>query len=278
MIDVLLATYRPNEKWLKEQIASIRAQRGVSIRLLCREDAEGRGACANFGALLEQSESAYVAFSDQDDVWMDDKLAKELEMMHAMEKRWGSHTPLLVFTDARVVDACLKPESESLFVRSRVNPRHVLPCRLALQNVANGNTMLFNAALRDLAKPIPPGAFMHDAWLMLVASVFGRIACIREPTVLYRQHSGNVFGGVKVGMRYYLMRFRQGRKTLRERFYANVRQVEAFVARFGNQSPVAFRALVGLRRKAYPMRVWTLIRHRILKNGILRNLGTWAIC
>ena len=278
MIDVLLATHRPNAAWLKEQIDSIRAQRGVDVNLLLHEDAEGLGACGNFGALLERSKADYVAFADQDDVWLDDKLVRAMARVRELEARWGKGTPLLVFADARVVDADLRPIAESLFAHTRIDPGCVLPRQLALQNVANGNTMLFNAALRDLARPIPQGAFMHDAWVMLVASAFGRIACVREPALLYRQHGRNVLGGAKVDGRYFLHRARQGRDALRERLYANIRQVEAFVARFGARSPEAFRALVGFSRKPYWRRVWILMRPRIFKNGIVRNIGTLAIC
>ena len=37
------------------------------------------------------------------------------------------------------------------------------------------------------------------------------------------------------------------------------------------------KALVGLRDKSYPVRAYTLLRHRIFKNGLVRNLGTLAI-
>ena len=42
-------------------------------------------------------------------------------------------------------------------------------------------------------------------------------------------------------------------------------------------SPACFKALVGLRVKPYSVRVYTLLRHRVFKNGLLRNLGTLAV-
>ena len=294
MIDVLLATYKPNPAWLQAQIASIRRNaanlkfdfrsdlksnfaQGNVVNLIRREDAEGRGACQNFAALLDESRAEYVAFSDQDDVWLDDKLSRALAKMRELESRYGKKTPLLVFADARVVDANLNPIADSLFAHTKIDPSRTLPRQLALQNVANGNTMLFNAALRDLARPIPAGAFMHDHWVMLVASAFGHIACLREPALLYRQHSQNVLGGAKVGFCYFLCRALQGRAVLRERLYGNIRQVEAFVKRFGDSSPACFKTLGGLRDKPYLVRASSLLRHRVFKNGLVRNLGTLAI-
>ena len=273
MIDVLLATCRPDPAALKAQLDSIRAQRGVEVNLLRREDPGGEGPRGNFAALLEMSTAGYAAFADQDDVWMDDKLARAMAEMRKLEARWGRDVPLLVYTDATVVDAELRPLDASLFHRIRVDPGRTRPEQLAVQNVAYGNTMLMNAALRDLARPVPGGAFMHDSWVMLVASVFGRTACLRAPTLLYRQHGGNAIGGRKVGFGYFLSLARGGRSELRARLYTNVRQVEAFVARFGDKAPASFRALVGLERRCWPARVWILLRHQFFKNGLLRNLG-----
>jgi len=277
MIDVVLATCKPDARWLKAQVDSIHAQRGVEINLICREDEKGEGACANFAALLSESRAEYVAFADQDDVWLPDKLAKSMSKMRELEGRWGKDVPLCVFTDAKVVDGDLNVLGESLFRWSHMDPCRRSPAQLVLQNVANGNTMLVNAALRDLANPIPREAFMHDHWIMLVAASFGHIACLPEPTLLYRQHGHNAIGGARVGWRYYWRRLRQGRKVLRERLYANIRQAEAFSERFGDRAPRELRALSGLGGKWRMSRIMTLIRHRIVKCGLLRNLGTWLI-
>lgn len=277
MIDVLLATFRPDADLLKAQVDSIRAQRGVEVNIIRREDESGEGACANFAALLGESRADYAAFSDQDDVWLEDKLSREMEKMRELEARYGKDTPLLVFSDAKVVDANLNLLDESLFHRTKIDPRRLLPRQLILQNVANGNTMLMNAALVRKVSPIPPEAFMHDHWIMLVASVFGQMSCLREPTLLYRQHGRNVLGGARVGLGYFWHRFRQGRVALRRRLYGNILQVEAFVERFDGRAPEAFGNIVGIGDRPWPVRAWILLRNRIFKNGLLRNLGTLLV-
>ena len=277
MIYVLLATFNPNSEMLTAQIDSIRRQRDVEMHLVVREDKDGDGACANFSALLDSvvdkiSCSDYLAFSDQDDIWLDDKLAKSLDKMHEMERRWGAETPLLVFTDAKVVDDDLRVLDESLFCRTKIDPERRLPNQLILQNVGNGNTMLINAALARRAVPVPKEAFMHDHWMSLVASVFGRADCLHEPTVLYRQHDRNVLGGAKVGFYYYLRHVLNGIKAVRTRLYAYIRQAAAFAAQYP-EAPACFHACIGLEKRNWVMRRWLLLRHRIFKYGVVRNIG-----
>ena len=92
MIDVLLATYRPQEAMLKAQVESIRAQTGVEVNLIRREDTEGLGACGNFSALLSESRAEYVAFSDQDDVWLGQAVQITCQDAGAGGTAWQRHS------------------------------------------------------------------------------------------------------------------------------------------------------------------------------------------
>ncbi len=279
MIHVLLATFKPDPGMLSAQVESIVSQHGVEVNLIIREDKEGKGACANFSALLDIaakgiSDDDYVAFSDQDDVWLDDKLVKTLAKMREMEAEYGKTTPLLVFTDAKVVDKDLKLLSSSLFGRTKLDPHILNPNRLILQNIGNGNTMLLNAALVRKAIPIPECAFMHDHWIALVASVFGKAGYLDEPTLLYRQHDANVLGGAKVDLGYFWRRFMNGRRNLRRRLHAYMAQAEAFALRFSD-APPCFKACIGFAKRGFLSRRLVVLKHRIFKQGLLRNLGVF---
>ena len=280
MIHVLLATFRPEPGVLVAQIDSIRRQRGVEVSLVVREDENCDGACANFAALLEATEVSdgdYIVFSDQDDVWLPDKLERSMVAMRELEVRYGKDVPLLVFTDAKVVDRELNVLDGSLFHRTRLDPERRLPRQLILQNVANGNTMLFNAALRRKALPIPTDAFMHDHWIALVASVFGHAVCVRVPTLLYRQHGANFIGAEQVSPFGHIRRALLGISAMRRRHLANIRQAEAFARQFGAEAPECFHALVGFASRSWLMRRVILLRHGISKRGWWRNLGLLCI-
>lgn len=278
MIDVLLATYRPQAEMLKAQIDSIRAQRGVEVNLICREDAEGLGASGNFSALLAESHAEYAAFSDQDDVWAEDKLAKSLDKMHELERTYGRDFPLLVFCDGYVTDSELHRQSGTVLSRQRVNREKGL-CfnRLLMQNFVPGNAMLFNAALREKAGSTPPEALMHDVWMLLVAAAFGHIGFIDEPLYCYRQHRSNVLGATTAGVGHFLRRALEGRAAFRRRLQENITQACAFVERFGAESPASAVALAELRSKPFFVRRVELLRYRLLKHGFLRNLSLFAL-
>ena len=256
MIDVLLATYRPQAAMLKAQVDSIRAQRGVDVNLICREDDEGLGACGNFSALLAESRAEYAAFSDQDDVWDKDKLEKCLAKMRELEAIYGKDVPLLVFCDGYVNIA-----------------KGLCFNRLLMQNFVAGNAMLFNAALREKAGKVPPQALMHDAWLVLVAAAFGHIGFVDEPLYFYRQHGENVIGATDCGSRHFLKRALEGVSAFRSRLAANAAEAAAFVERFGGESPDAAMALATLPTCGWLERRIRIIRHRLFKQGLLRNLS-----
>ena len=266
MIDVLLATYRPDPAMLREQVDSIRGQKGVDVNLIRREDEAGAGAAANFSALLAESKAPYVAFSDQDDVWLPEKLAKLQARMLEMEARYGRETPCLVFCDSVLVDAGLKVLEPSFLRAARLDPARLKFRQLVLQNVPSGHQMLINAALRRLCAPIPPEAVMHDHWISLIAARRGRIEFLGEQLVLYRQHGRNVFGGRKVGLRYFLFRIGQGVRALRERLYRNFRQAALLLP-----------ALRGFERRNWFVRRYLVFRYGLFKSGLLRNLGTWIV-
>src|SRR5690606_39057310 len=136
-----------------------------------------------------------VMFSDADDCWFPDKISLTLDLMRVVEKdEGGARTPTLVHTDLAVVDRDLRPIADSLWQYQGVNPDLTSLNRLLIQNCVTGCTVMVNRPLRELASPIPPGVVMHDWWMALVASSFGRIARIARPTLLYRQHGRNDTG------------------------------------------------------------------------------------
>lgn len=306
MIDILLATYN-SSRYLREQVESVIAQDyqdwhllirdgGSSdntleiIRKLCIQEPkriqlvpfEGKAsALKNFSALLEISTAPYIMFCDHDDIWFKDKVSKSMEKMKELEKQFGIDSPYLVFTDKIVVDDVRKVIAHSYFKMVNINPRRFKFQHLLLQNIPSGCTMLINRALYDVAKPIPLHAVMHDHWLALTASIFAHTAFLDKPTMLYRQHDGNIFGAQYYGLGYLIQKLLFAHEKIPIRFLRNVEQASIFLSRFKNLLPQneqkCLEDFSHLLSCNIPERYRIIICNRIYKNGLLRNMGMFFV-
>ena len=149
-----------------------------------------KGFAANFLSLVCRAdiEADYFAYSDQDDVWEPAKLTTALNWLKSVP----SDVPALYCSRTRLVDAQNKGIGLSqLFSKP--------PCfaNALMQNIAGGNTMVFNAAARALLREAGQHVQVvaHDWWTYLVITgCNGRVMYDPNPTVLYRQHETNLVG------------------------------------------------------------------------------------
>lgn len=159
---------------------------------------EGGGSSKkNFGILLNLEAVLaydYIMCVDQDDIWFPKKVAETLEMLQSLENQYGKETPILVHTDVELIDEEGTKFASSFWRYNGFNPQYNSLARLLVDNTVTGTTMMVNSSLLQMARPIPGIASMHDAWLALTASAFGKIGIVHTPTMQYRQHSTNVIG------------------------------------------------------------------------------------
>ena len=165
---------------------------------------QGRlGPAGSFMALLRaaaQADPDVVAFADQDDVWLPDKLALGVAALGVaalgvaalgVASLESSPVPTLYCSRQVLVDQELRRICESEPLRHPPG----FPAALT-QNIATGCTVQLNrAAVRLIAASQPPPTSLHDWWCYLVvAAAGGRLIADETPTVLYRQHRGNLVG------------------------------------------------------------------------------------
>jgi len=223
---VLMATYN-GSKFLKEQIESIQYQTHLNWELWIRddnssdstveiirnyessdsrirlvEDSDGNlGISKNFLKLLSLaalSEANYFCFSDQDDVWIPNKIEKQLSFMK--EKEYSKRA-VLVHSDLEVVDEMLAMVDLSFM--NFLNIHHVENNAISVlltQNFVTGCTMMMNRELIEVALPMSNQVVIHDWWLALCASAVGEVVYINQAMVKYRQHGSN-----EVGVRSYVV-------------------------------------------------------------------------
>lgn len=174
------------------------------------EDGVSRlGAKGNFLHLLNSVEADLYFFADQDDVWVKDKMEKSQRALAGLVDSddvfaaASSDIPLAVFTDMYVTDDKLNKTHDS-FIRSLDrDPGYHRYTEIVMDNPAAGCTLCFNRACRDAAvfggdaasfDRMASVVEMHDVWVLMTASVLGRVAVIDEPLVHYRQHGDNEMG------------------------------------------------------------------------------------
>lgn len=215
-IAVLLSTYNGSE-YIKEQLDSIISQKSVSIKLIVRDDGstddtyqkliffterhpdtdiilikgENVGYVKSFCLLTKFAlenfpDIQYFSFSDQDDVWLSDKLLTALNRVR--DKR---NHPILYCSNAIMANQNLK--EIGLFRRNGIPV--ITPQTCLIQNIATGCTTLFNrdAAIEYVNNQISDIA-VHDQYLYIICTLFGETIYDNGAHILYRQHCNNQVG------------------------------------------------------------------------------------
>lgn len=208
-VTVMISTYN-GQTYLREQLESVFAQRGVTPRVIVRDDgscdetpqilreycdlgyldyeiATNIGASGSFMRLVfDAPVDSYYAFCDQDDVWLPDKLNVAVDRLSSVPKG----CPALYFSALMVVDERLQSLG---FLVADKQPT------LGSAMVANpgaGCTFVFNQALMELLQ-LCTGHFSgtHDSWVLRVCLAMGGVVLYDEQShILYRQHGNNAVG------------------------------------------------------------------------------------
>lgn len=143
----------------------------------------------------------YIMLSDQDDVWLPEKVEKTLARMQADEAACRAageaNASILVHCDSRIVDQALREIAPSFVAYQKMTPSRCQLQQLLVQNNVVGGAIMMNRALAERITEIPAHCVMHDQWIALVASAFGHIDFVPESLYLYRQHGDNVLGAGK---------------------------------------------------------------------------------
>lgn len=132
--------------------------------------------------------SHYFAFADQDDIWLPDKLQYAIETLESVP----ADLPALYCSRTLIID-----ETGVEGGYSRLNCVEPSFPNALIQNIASGNTMVFNAAARELLQQAGQDVdvFAHDWWLYLaVMAAGGTVLFDSTPRVKYRQHHRNQIG------------------------------------------------------------------------------------
>lgn len=302
-VHIVLATYN-GEKFIKQQLDSILENSYKDILVEVCDDGSSDGTveivkkyaeqyeCVkfhqneknlgyvmNFMEGIKRSRSPYVMLCDQDDIWHADKIEKTLGRMQKLEKSEGNRNPIMVYTDAMNYDSDTGKELGSFHQSSRLDTKKVDTAHLFMENKCIGCTVMMNAAIREYLKELPEEIRVHDWWLALICSHFGKISYIAETTLQYRQHSGNMIGGS--GFLDYVKNRLQNVSRQREAIRETFIQGEAFYKIFGKElsaekKEIAKQFAEMSGASAFKRRK-NMIHYGFCKSGFVRNIALFFL-
>ena len=214
-VTILMATYQGGS-FLNEQLESISCQSHTNWKLVVSDDGStdatwdlltqyqsqwpkgkvelrkgpGSGFCRNFLSIACDPglSTKYYAFSDQDDIWNTGKLSHAIAFLESFEET----KPALYCGRTLAVDEVGNSLWLSTHFKRPPSFRNAL-----VQNIAGGNTMVFNEAARKLIANAGSTVNVpsHDWWLyILVTGHGGVVKYDTTPLVEYRQHKNNLVG------------------------------------------------------------------------------------
>ena len=214
-VDILLATYKPNITYLKEQIESILNQTHKNIKLYISDDYSNEqevietletyakkddrielyvqeknlGYIKNFEFLLTKSTAKYVAFCDQDDIWYSNKIEKSLNTL--IEKNVD-----LIYCNSKHIN-----ENDEIINLNYFKHKN-MPLVKGKNNILTisrylglGCSQIFTSEVRQKMLPYKESVMAHDWLASFIASEGKGVDYIEEPLFSYRLHTSNVFGG-----------------------------------------------------------------------------------
>lgn len=220
-VGIMLATYN-GERFVGEQIDSILAQRGVMPTIYVRDDGSSDATLAIVGAYakahpgqvvvlpaapmrfgaacgtflsmvadLHAAPHAYFAFSDQDDIWLPEKMSRAVTQLRATGAS-GYASDLTAFSEAEdrewmIAKACPQRRFDHLF-----------------QAASAGCTYVFDAGAAALIasrigriEALDLAGMSHDWLCYAICRSHGLAWIIDEWSgIRYRQHAQNLFGAM----------------------------------------------------------------------------------
>ncbi len=223
LVSIVIATHKPNKSYLEKQLRSLNDQTYRRIEIIIRDDSNDNGeyeridfivkktitkfgyrmlrnernlgSNKTFELLTNDSAGSYIAYCDQDDIWLNNKIYTLLESIKG-EKALLTYSDVFLMDESdRVFSSSLKSKRKRIkFVQGDFKWRHFIR-----RNCVIGSTMLIDSRVAKQAVPFPDrDIYIHDQWLALHASMKGKIVFINKPLIKYRIHKNNQIGLLKM--------------------------------------------------------------------------------
>lgn len=203
-VSVAIATYN-GEKYVKEQINSILDNLEEYDEIIVSDDGstdetidiikslhdkrikiiEGprKGIKQNFANAIEHTSGDIIFLADQDDVWLDGKVDKVLNVFEENEEI------TLVVHNAKIVNDKLEEIPPYNTFEWRKSKKGIL--NNIWKNTYIGCCMAFREELKEKILPIPNDIEMHDQWIGIINETNSKSLFLNEELIEYRRHDSN---------------------------------------------------------------------------------------
>ena len=140
------------------------------------------GVQKNFENALKKSKGDIIFLSDQDDIWMNNKVDVVLDAFQ-------NPNVVLTLHDAQIVDQNEQVIEDSFF-QHRGSQSGLF--KNLWKNSYLGCCMAFRRSVLECSLPFPPKIEMHDWWIGLIGEMMGKVRLIDKTLLKYRRHGENV--------------------------------------------------------------------------------------
>lgn len=222
MISVALCTYN-GEKYLSQQLDSILSQTVPVDEIVIVDDCSrdstleiigdyllrfpnivklyrnefNLGSSRNFERALTECQGDYIFFSDQDDIWREDKV--ELVVSYLDETNM-----LGVFSNGKLIDnnnnqvdyfTLFSVLNLQPYVKSGILDKFAFEILCLKRNFVTGAALTITKAAKEVVLPFRVSDYIiHDMWMALRLSELHKLGCLDECLISYRIHPGQQVG------------------------------------------------------------------------------------
>lgn len=203
-ISVAIATYN-GEKYIEEQLKSILSQLNIDDEIIISDDGSTdntiniinsmndkrikliqgpkKGVKQNFANAISNCSGKYIFLSDQDDIWVNNKVDKVLNIFENNKYDCITHNCYVVNGDNSeiIIDSFFQHRKSKKGIVSNMWKNKYLGC-----------CMVFRSDMKKNILPIPNNIEMHDQWIGIICEKYGNSFFYDERLIRYRRHNDNV--------------------------------------------------------------------------------------
>lgn len=200
---VVMATYN-GDKYLQEQILSILQMLGPDDEMIISDDGSVdatasiikeycvqdkrikfyrnavRGIRSNFNNAIFHSSGKYIFFSDQDDIWINNKIEKVINVFETTNADLVVHNGIITKCD-------FESDIDKNIEKFNVS---INPIRNFIKPTLPGCCMAINRKCLMYVYPFPHEV-PHDMWISIILGLRGKIGLLNEYLIYHRLHDNN---------------------------------------------------------------------------------------